>query len=85
MTPADYSSFRNLLGRSSGFQSVQYRLLEFTLGNKHADVIEVHRRDTQAVPTSSSTVAPSIAMVIIAKLPLAKSCALSSLTSCSSS
>jgi tryptophan 2,3-dioxygenase len=48
MTPADYSSFRNLLGRSSGFQSVQYRLLEFTLGNKHADVIEVHRHDTES-------------------------------------
>jgi tryptophan 2,3-dioxygenase len=48
MTPADYSSFRNLLGRSSGFQSVQYRLLEFTLGNKRADVIEVHRHDTEA-------------------------------------
>jgi tryptophan 2,3-dioxygenase len=43
MTPADYSSFRNLLGRSSGFQSVQYRVLEFTLGNKHPQIIEVHR------------------------------------------
>jgi len=48
MTPADYSSFRNLLGHSSGFQSVQYRLLEFMLGNKHADVIEVHGHDTEA-------------------------------------
>ncbi|HEX4376006.1 MAG TPA: tryptophan 2,3-dioxygenase family protein [Steroidobacteraceae bacterium] len=48
MTPSDYSSFRNALGRSSGFQSVQYRLLEFTLGNKHADMIEVHRRDESA-------------------------------------
>jgi tryptophan 2,3-dioxygenase len=45
MTPADYSSFRNLLGRSSGFQSLQYRLLEFTLGNKHAEMLEAHRRD----------------------------------------
>ena len=45
MTPADYSSFRNLLGQSSGFQSLQYRLLEFTLGNKHPEMIEVHRRD----------------------------------------
>jgi tryptophan 2,3-dioxygenase len=48
MTPADYSSFRNLLGRSSGFQSLQYRLLEFTLGNKHPDIIEVHRREPAA-------------------------------------
>jgi tryptophan 2,3-dioxygenase len=45
MTPADYSSFRNLLGRSSGFQSLQYRLLEFTLGNKHPEIVEVHRHD----------------------------------------
>jgi tryptophan 2,3-dioxygenase len=45
MTPADYSSFRNLLGRSSGFQSLQYRVLEFTLGNKHAEMLEAHRRD----------------------------------------
>ena len=47
MTPADYSAFRNALGRSSGFQSVQYRLIEFALGNKHADMIAVHRRDPQ--------------------------------------
>jgi tryptophan 2,3-dioxygenase len=45
MTPADYSSFRNLLGRSSGFQSIQYRQLEFVLGNKHPEIIEVHRRN----------------------------------------
>ena len=44
MTPSDYSAFRNILGRSSGFQSVQYRLLEFTLGNKNPEMIEVHRR-----------------------------------------
>jgi tryptophan 2,3-dioxygenase len=45
MTPSDYSQFRNALGRSSGFQSVQYRLLEFLLGNKNRDVIVVHERD----------------------------------------
>lgn len=45
MTPSDYSTFRNALGRSSGFQSVQYRTLEFILGNKHAELIEVHKAD----------------------------------------
>lgn len=45
MTPFEYSAFRNSLGRSSGFQSVQYRLLEFLLGNKNADVVGVHKRD----------------------------------------
>jgi tryptophan 2,3-dioxygenase len=43
MTPSDYSAFRNALGRSSGFQSVQYRLVEFALGHKTAELIEVHR------------------------------------------
>jgi tryptophan 2,3-dioxygenase len=45
MTPSDYSAFRNSLGHSSGFQSVQYRLLEFTIGNKNGEMIGVHRRD----------------------------------------
>ncbi len=43
MTPADYSSFRDELGQSSGFQSYQYRELEFLLGNKNARMIEAHR------------------------------------------
>jgi len=47
MTPFDYSAFRNALGRSSGFQSYQYRLLEFFLGNKNAEMIQVHRRDSR--------------------------------------
>lgn len=51
MTPAEYSLFRNALGRSSGFQSFQYRLLEFRLGNKHPDMIAVHRRDPLAQET----------------------------------
>jgi tryptophan 2,3-dioxygenase len=45
MTPADYSAFRNELGRASGFQSLQYRTLEFLVGNKNAKMIEVFRRD----------------------------------------
>ncbi|WP_136248369.1 tryptophan 2,3-dioxygenase [Halomonas borealis] len=43
MTPADYSSFRDTLGQSSGFQSFQYRELEFLLGNKNAKMVEAHR------------------------------------------
>jgi tryptophan 2,3-dioxygenase len=45
MTPADYSRFRDSLGQSSGFQSWQYRLLEFMLGNKDARMISVHAND----------------------------------------
>src|SRR5581483_11502192 len=48
MTPSEYSAFRNALGRSSGFQSVQYRMLEFLLGNKQAPLIEVHQHDERA-------------------------------------
>lgn len=47
MTPSDYTQFRNSLGRSSGFQSVQYRLLEFGMGNKNADMIRVHQRNPE--------------------------------------
>ncbi|XKE46067.1 tryptophan 2,3-dioxygenase [Halomonas organivorans] len=43
MTPSDYTSFRDELGQSSGFQSYQYRELEFLLGNKNARMIEAHR------------------------------------------
>ncbi len=43
MTPADYLSFRDALGRSSGFQSYQYRLLEFALGNKDRALLAPHR------------------------------------------
>ncbi len=48
MTPSDYMKFRDSLGQSSGFQSWQYRLLEFVLGNKEPRLIEVHERDKQA-------------------------------------
>jgi tryptophan 2,3-dioxygenase len=48
MTPADYTRFRDSLGQSSGFQSWQYRLLEFMLGNKDARLIDVHANDKSA-------------------------------------
>jgi tryptophan 2,3-dioxygenase len=43
LTPAEYSSFRADLGNSSGFQSYQYRMIEFLLGNKNAVLMEPHR------------------------------------------
>ena len=48
ITPSDYSAFRNTLGRSSGFQSPQYRMLEFLIGNKNADTIKVFQGDPAA-------------------------------------
>lgn len=41
MTPFDYGAFRAALGKSSGFQSFQYRMLEFRLGNKNRDMARV--------------------------------------------
>jgi tryptophan 2,3-dioxygenase len=35
LTPAEYSEFRHVFGKASGFQSAQYRILEFLLGNKN--------------------------------------------------
>ncbi len=42
MTPADYLSFRNLLGTSSGFQSAQFRVLEYKLGIKDDAFLKFH-------------------------------------------
>lgn len=50
MTPHDYSQIRPHLGQSSGFQSAQYRLMEFLLGGRNADMIAVHGA-TPAVAT----------------------------------
>jgi len=41
LTPSEYLRFRDSLGPSSGFQSHQYRLIEFMLGNKNADMLDV--------------------------------------------
>ncbi len=45
MTPSEYLQFRDALGRSSGFQSYQYRAIEFMLGNKDANALLPHRQD----------------------------------------
>ena len=42
MTPSEYSAIRPYLGSSSGFQSAQYRCVEFALGNKNAAMLEPH-------------------------------------------
>ena len=42
MTPSEYSAIRPYLGASSGFQSHQYRELEYLLGNKNANLLAVH-------------------------------------------
>ncbi|MFG0293181.1 MAG: tryptophan 2,3-dioxygenase [Phycisphaerales bacterium JB050] len=41
LTPTEYAQFRGVLGRASGFQSHQYRTIEFLLGNKDPNAIRV--------------------------------------------
>ncbi|HET7268960.1 MAG TPA: tryptophan 2,3-dioxygenase family protein [Oleiagrimonas sp.] len=48
MTPGEYLAFRDRLGPASGFQSLQYRMVEFLLGNKHADMLDVFAHDPPA-------------------------------------
>ena len=48
LTPADYLRFRHVLGPASGFQSLQYRLVEFLLGNKTVDMAVVFAHDAAA-------------------------------------
>ena len=51
MTPADYTTFRDGLGQSSGFQSWQYRLIEFAVGNRNLALLSphAHRPDLMAL------------------------------------
>ena len=47
MTPADYMAFRAALDTSSGFQSFQFRELEFVLGNRNAVYLEPFRHEPE--------------------------------------
>lgn len=47
LTPSEYAEFRHVLGSASGFQSPQYRALEFLLGNKHPKMVDVFRHDPE--------------------------------------
>ena len=51
LTPSEYMEFREILGPSSGFQSLQYRQVEFLLGNKNAGMVKVFKHDRQAQQT----------------------------------
>ncbi|HET8749705.1 MAG TPA: tryptophan 2,3-dioxygenase family protein [Sphingomicrobium sp.] len=48
LTPVDYMKFRDVLGTSSGFQSGQFRAIEFRLGIKDAHYLEYHEEGTAA-------------------------------------
>lgn len=47
MTPAEYLEFRDSLGKASGFQSYQYRLIEFALGYKSSHILKIYEKDAE--------------------------------------
>ncbi|MDB5511193.1 MAG: tryptophan 2,3-dioxygenase [Enterovirga sp.] len=61
MTPSEYGVIRPHLASSSGFQSFQYRAIEFRLGNKNPALIEPHRHDPARLAVVEATFAePSL-------------------------
>jgi tryptophan 2,3-dioxygenase len=48
LTPSEYVKFRDVLGPASGFQSLQYRIIEFQLGTKNREMLAVFRHDEAA-------------------------------------
>ena len=60
MTPSDYSAIRPHLGTSSGFQSQQYRLLEFLMGNKTREMLAMHQGEPGSAALEAMMREPSI-------------------------
>ena len=61
LTPIEYAQFRGKLGVASGFQSAQYRTVEFLLGNKNPGMIRVFRHDPDiAAALQADLEAPSL-------------------------
>ena len=61
MTPPEYSAIRPFLANSSGFQSAQYRCIEFALGNKNAAMLKPHaHRPDLLAQVQAAFVAPSL-------------------------
>jgi tryptophan 2,3-dioxygenase len=61
MTPPEYSAIRPFLASSSGFQSYQYRCIEFSLGNKNAAMLKPHsHRPDLSAQVQAAFEAPSL-------------------------
>ena len=61
MTPSEYVGFRDALGKASGFQSYQYRALEFVLGNKDTNTLKPHQHDARVhAALAARLAAPSL-------------------------
>ena len=71
MTPSEYSGFRPALGESSGFQSHQYRAIEFLVGNRNAAMLRPHEHRRDVIATLEQVLAePSLydeALLLLAR------------------
>ena len=47
LTPSEYAEFRHVFGKASGFQSAQYRIFEFMLGNKNRKMLPYHEHQPE--------------------------------------
>jgi tryptophan 2,3-dioxygenase len=57
MTPSEYTRFRDDLGKSSGFQSWQYRLIEYAVGNRNAAMLKPHAHRPDILATLEAELA----------------------------
>ncbi|HMS26889.1 MAG TPA: tryptophan 2,3-dioxygenase [Burkholderiaceae bacterium] len=79
MTPPEYSAIRPSLGQSSGFQSFQYRCIEFNLGNKNPAMLQPHAHHperlalVQAAYQSPSLYDETLRLMARRGLPIPKS------------
>jgi len=68
MTPSDYTQFRDALGQSSGFQSHQYRLIEFALGNRNRAMLRPHDHRPELLEALESELATPCLYTEVLKL-----------------
>jgi tryptophan 2,3-dioxygenase len=69
MTPSDYTQFREGLGESSGFQSYQYRMIEYVAGNRNMAMIRPHEhRGELAAPLLAEVARPSLYDEVLGRL-----------------
>jgi tryptophan 2,3-dioxygenase len=72
MTPADYTRFRAALGQSSGFQSWQYRLVEYMVGNRNLAMLRPHAHRPDLIAALEAELArPSLYDVAVGRLAAA--------------
>ncbi len=69
MTPSEYTDFRDDLGQSSGFQSYQYRLIEYVVGNRNHAMLRPHEHNEEVTALLTNELErPSLYDAVLAHL-----------------